>query len=189
MLRFRRHLIVSAALALVALPSVASAQYMPHSRNRMPDPMPITPVNVAKVVLDKGKDFALTDSQRVALTVIEKQLDSANKPFAARLDSLRPTSWPANGFDDLSPEQRTEIETRRTAMKAIIAQMEGNFITARQRTLALLAPKHHRRVAKLEADARKRAEQQARRELEEGFRFERTGQGGMGNGFSRATTS
>lgn len=189
----RRRLATTAALLLVALPSLASAQYMPHARNRMPDPMPVAPVSAPKVVLDKAKDFALTDSQRVQLGLIQRQLDSANAPFLARLDSLRPRSRPANGFDDLSPEQRDDLETRRKGMQAVIAQMQGNFTAARQRTLALLAPKLHGRFAKVENEASKRAREQAKRELEAPGQFEtpRRGDGmnGMGNGLSRSATS
>lgn len=185
----RRHLVVSAVLALVALPSVGSAQYFPHSRNRMPTPLPIPPVSVAKVVLDKEKDFALTDSQRVQLNLVQRRLDSANAPFLARLDSLRPTSRPANGFDDLSQEQREDLDARRAAMTVVIAKMEGNFATARLRTLALLAPKQHGKVAKLEKEAKKKAEQRARKEFEELDRFERPSrQGGRTNGHARAAS-
>jgi hypothetical protein len=188
--RFHRRVATTAALLLVALPSLASAQYMPHARNRMPDPMPITPVSAPKVVLDKAKDFALTDSQRVQLGIIQRQLDSANAPFLARLDSIRPKSRPANGFDDLSQEQRDDLETRRTAMLAVIAQMQGNFATARQRTLALLAPKLHGRFAKVENEAGKKAREQAKRDLESQERFERPrGRNGMGNGLSRIATN
>lgn len=188
MLRFRRHAITVAAL-LVALPSLAQAQYMPHAKNKLPDPLPLVPVSAAKVVLDKGKDFALTDSQRVELGLIQRQLEAANAPLIARLDSLRPTYRPAGGFADLSPEQREDMESRRKSMTAVIALMEPNFVTARQRTVALLAPKHHGRLAKVENEARKKAWEQARRDLDAQSRFDPPRRrGGMGNGYGRIAT-
>jgi hypothetical protein len=190
MLRFRRHAVAIVAL-LLAAPSLARAQYMPHAKNKLPEPLPVLPVSPAQVVLDKGKDFALTDSQRVELGLIQRQLDAANAPLIARLDSLRPTYRPAGGFADLSPEQREDIDSRRKAMTAVLALMEPNFATARQRTVALLAPKLHGKLAKVENDARKKAWEQARRDMEAQSRFDPPPRrrGGMGNGYGRITTN
>jgi hypothetical protein len=75
-------------------------------------------------------------------------------------------------------------------MRAVIAQMQGNFATARQRTLALLAPKLHGRFTKVENEAGKKAREQAKRDLESQERFEAPrGRNGMGNGLSRIATN
>jgi hypothetical protein len=164
-----RSAIVAAALVMVLLPSVALAQ---NGIRRDNSPFagkaaPIVPVSIAKVVLDTDKDMALTDSQRVQITLIQRQLDSVNAPLLARLDSVKPTWRPAGGLNDLSQEQRDELVARRKAQVALVEQLTPNFAKARERVIALLRPEQKERAAKLEKNARKRAEEFAKREMQQ----------------------
>jgi hypothetical protein len=111
--------------------------------------------------------MALTDSQRIQLTLIQRRLDSANAPLLARLDSLKPTWRPAGGLNDLSQEQRDELVTKRKAQIAVVEQLTPNFTKAREHVIALLRPEQRDRAEKLEKNARKRAEEVAKREMEQ----------------------
>jgi hypothetical protein len=117
---------------------------------------------VAALVLDHAGDFSLADSQRVVLESIRHTQDSANRPWLLRLDSLRPTSRPANP-NDLSQEQQDEIAARRTAMAAVMEGMRETNALARQRTMAVLSPAQQVRAAELENDARKKADEERTR--------------------------
>jgi len=177
---------VHRALALVVLVApLASAQFggrrgggdKPEEALAIP-PRPAP--GVAALVLEHGADLALADSQRVLLESIRRTQDSANRPWLQQLDSLRPSGRPANGPDDLSPEQRSEIETRRKAIAAVMEGMRDNNALARQHTMAVLSPAQQEQAAKLEQDARKKAEEdRARRTPEAGGEGRRRG-GGMG---------
>jgi len=138
---------------------------------------PWIPPGVAALVLTHASDFSLADSQRVALESIRQFQDSANRPWLARLDSLRPTSQPLNP-KDLSQEQREEIAARRTAIAAVLNGMRETNALARQRTMAVLSPEQQQRAAELENDARKQADQ----ERERRGRFAAEGQDGRRRG-------
>src|SRR5215207_997231 len=157
-----------AALALVLSPSLAMGQ-MPVRRDNNPfagKPAPIVPVNVARAVIEHEKDLALSDSQRTQIVLIQRRLDSTTAPLLRKLDSLRPTWRPANGLNDLSQEQRDQLVAFRKVQAAIVDSLTPSFTKARQQVMAVLAPKQQERAAKLEKDARKRAEEAAKRELE-----------------------
>ena len=157
-----------AAFAFVALPSVARAQYIPHSNDPFGGkPAPITPPSVAKVVLDRDdNDMGLDDSQRTQLKRIQAQLDSANAPLLQRLEAARPTWRPAGGLGDLSQEQRDQLIAYRHAQEAIVDSVAPNVVKANEVARALLRPEQRDRAAKLEKDARKRAEELAKKEFE-----------------------
>jgi hypothetical protein len=156
-----------AAIALALLPSVAMAQGVRHTSNPFEGKrVPVRPVSVAKEILAHDKDMALTDSQRTQLVVIQRQLDSANKPFLQRLDSIRPTWRPAGGLADLSPEQRAQLIAYRDAEIALVDSLVPNATRANEHVRAILNEEQRERAAKLEKDARKRAEQVAKREFE-----------------------
>jgi len=72
-------------------------------------PVPIVPVNVARTVVERERDLALTDSQRTQIVLIQRRLDSTTAPLLRKLDSVRPTWRPANGLNDLSQEQRNQL--------------------------------------------------------------------------------
>jgi len=157
-----------AAFAFVALPSVARAQYVQHSNDPFGGkPAPIVPVSVAKAVLDRDdKDIALDDSQRAQLKRIQAHLDSTNAPFLQKLEAARPTWRPAGGLGDLSQEQRDQIIAYRHAQEAIVDSVGPNVLKANDEVRALLRPEQRDRAAKLEKDARKRAEELAKKEFE-----------------------
>ena len=157
-----------AAFAFVALPSVGRAQYIQHSNDPFGGkPAPIVPVSVAKAVLDRDdKDIALDDSQRAQLKRIQAHLDSTNAPFLQKLEAARPTWRPAGGLGDLSQEQRDQIIAYRHAQEAIVDSVGPNVLKANDAVRALLRPEQRDRAAKLEKDARKRAEELAKKEFE-----------------------
>jgi hypothetical protein len=170
MLRSTRHVAVIATVALALLPSMARAQMaVRHSATLFNGvPAPIVPVSLAKVVLESDdKDLALTDSQRVQLRIVQHQLDSVNAPLLAKLDSLKPSWRPAGGLNDLSSEQRDQLVELRKAHDAVIEQIRPNVAASREHAMAVLNKDQQERAAKLEKNARKRAEDLAKRELQE----------------------
>jgi hypothetical protein len=167
--RSSRSAAIVTALVLVLLPTVARAQN-PVRHDNSPfagKPAPIVPVSVAKAILETDKDMALTDSQRVEITRIQRQLDSVDAPLLARLDSVKPTWRPAGGLSDLSQEQRDELVTRRKQQIAIVEEIAPNVAKANERVMALLKPEQRDRASKLEKNARKRAEEFAKHEMEQ----------------------
>jgi len=157
-----------AALALVLSPSLAMGQ-MPVRRDNNPfagKPAPIAPVNVARAVIEHEKDMALSDSQRTQIVLIQRRLDSTTAPMLKKLDSLRPSWRPAGGLNDLSQEQRDQLATLRAAQVAVIDSLSPTFAKAREQVMSVLRPEQRERAAKYERDARKRAQEQAKRELE-----------------------
>ena len=170
MLRSSRSLAVVTALSLVLLPAAARAQN-PVRHDNGPfggAPAPIVPVSIAKVLLDADpKDITLSDSQRVQLTAIQRHLDSTTRTTVALIDSLKPTWRPAGGLNDLSQEQRDELVTKRKAQVALVEEVTPRFTAARERALAVLRPEQRDRANKLEKNARKRAEEFAKREMDQ----------------------
>jgi hypothetical protein len=174
----------TAIVLLVIAVAPATAQYRPHGNARPEDALALPPrpvPGVAALVLDHAADLALADSQRVLIESIRRTQDSANRPWVLRLDSLRPTSQPANP-NDLSQEQHDEIAARRTAIATVMEGMRENNALARQRTMALLSPAQQQKAAELENDARKQAEEDRARRGQDavGGGERRRGRGGMG---------
>lgn len=171
------------ALLLVALSATAaSAQYRPRSGQRPEDALALPPrpaPGVAALVLEHASELALADSQRVVLESIRRTQDSANAPWLARLDSLRPTSRPVNP-NDLSQEQRDEIDARRAAIATVMDGMRESNALARQRTMAILSPAQQQRAAELENDARKQMDDERARRGRDAGEGERRRGGGRG---------
>jgi hypothetical protein len=155
-----------AAFAFVALPSIARAQFVHHDNDPFGGkPAPVTPPSVAKVALDDN-EIALDDSQRAQLKRIQAHLDSVNTPFLQKLEAARPTWRPAGGLGDLSQDQRDQLVAYRHAQEAIVDSVAPNVVKANERARAVLHPEQLERAAKLEKDARKRAEELAKKEFE-----------------------
>ena len=155
-----------AAFAFVALPSVARAQYIHHDNDPFGGkPAPVAPPSVAQVAL-ADNEIALDDSQKAQLKRIQAHLDSANAPFLQRLEAARPTWRPAGGLGDLSQEQRDQLVAYRHAQEAIVDSVAPNVTKANEQARAVLHPEQLERAAKLEKDARKRAEELAKKEFE-----------------------
>ena len=184
MRRSAHHAVMLAVAGVLSVSALASAQrggassgrrgdtradFPPAGGAMMGGPPPI-PASVAALVLEHSEDFTLADSQRVVLESVRRAQDSANRPWMARLDSLRPTRQPANGPGDLSQEQRDELDARKTAIAAVIDGMKENNAQARKQVMEVLDPEQQKRAASLEDDARKKAEDDMRRR-------ERGGQG------------
>jgi len=169
MLRSSRRVAIIATFALALVPSMARAQMMVRHSNSPFNgvPAPIVPVSVAKIVLENEGELLLADSQRVALTAIQRQLDSAEAPLLAKLEAIKPTWRPAGGLNDLSSEQREQLVAHRKAHVEVIEQITPLVSQSRARALAVLSKEQQDRAAKLEKNARKRAEEVAKRELEQ----------------------
>ena len=158
-----------ALCALAGTATLASAQSARGSQ-RVANPVDLgflgaTPVapTVAALVLEHAADLALADSQRVLIESIRRAQDSANRPWMLKLDSLRPTRIPANGPNDLSQEQRDEIEARRAAVAEVKTGMSGTNALARQKVMAALAPAQQRKAEELEKKALKKTEEETKR--------------------------
>jgi hypothetical protein len=165
-----------ATLALVLLPSLAMGQGLRRDNNPFAGkPAPVAPVNVARTVIEHEQDLALTDSQRTEIVLIQHQLDSAAAPLLKKIDSLKPTWRPAGGINDLSPEQREQLVSLRKAQFEVIDSLTPAFAKARDRVMTVLTPEQRDRAAKLEKNARKRAEETARKELESPRQMEEYG--------------
>ena len=156
-----------ATLALVLLPSLAMGQGVHRDNNPFSGkPAPIVPVNVARTVIEHERDLALTDSQHKELVRIQRRLDSTAAPLLRKIDSLKPTWRPAGGINDLSPQQREELVALRSAQFAVIDSLTPTFAKARDEVMAVLTPGQRDRATKFEKSERKRAEEQAKKELE-----------------------
>ena len=155
-----------ATFAFVALPSIARAQFVHHDNDPFGGkPAPVAPPSVAQVAL-ADNEIALDDSQKAQLKRIQAHLDSANAPFLQRLEAARPTWRPAGGLGDLSQEQRDQLVAYRHAQEAIVDSVAPNVTKANEQARAVLRPEQLERAAKLEKDARKRAEELAKKEFE-----------------------
>jgi hypothetical protein len=165
--RSNRSVVTLATLALVLLPSIAMGQYVHRDNNPFAGkPVPVVPVNVARAVIEHEGDMALTDSQRTQIILIGRRLDSTAAPLLKKIDSLKPTWRPAGGINDLSPEQRDQLVALRTAQFAVIDSLMPAFAKAREQVMTVLDPEQRERAEKLEKNARKRAEEMAKKELE-----------------------
>jgi len=161
-----------AVMALCGTSSLAAAQ-MGGSRssqrnNNSPEDIGIVGAppmarTVAALAIEHAAELALTDSQNIALEQIRRAQDSANAPRLKTLDSLRPTRRPAGGVNDLSPEQRQEIEERRAAIAPVLEAVRETNAEARVKVMAVLNQEQQKRAAKLEDDARKNAEEEFKR--------------------------
>ena len=89
-----------------------------------------------------------------------------------KLDSLRPTRMPANGMNDLSQEQRDEIEARRVAVAAVIEGMRETNAIARKKVMAALNPEQQDKAAEFEERAQKKTDDEVKKRAR--------GRGGMG---------
>lgn len=169
--------IVVALAALVSLSTPSSAQrgggrsMGGDSRASYPPDMgrmgpPTLPPTVAALVLDHAQELSLTDSQKVVLETIRKTQDSTNKPFLAKLDSLKPTRMPAGGMNDLSQEQKDEMSQRAIAVQLVMADMREGNAEARVHVMTLLNESQQKKAAELENEAQKKAEEDGRRRME-----------------------
>ncbi len=167
-----------AVMALMGFAAVSEAQMggsrsAQRNNNNAEDigfagPPPIAP-GVAALAIEHAAELGLTDSQNIALATIRTLQDSANAPRLRTLDSLRPTRRPAGGVNDLSNEQRQEIEERRAAITPVLEALRETNAEARVKVMALLTPDQQKRTAQLEEDARKKADEEFKRRARTGF--------------------
>ena len=133
---------------------------------------------IVALVLEHADEFKLTDVQRSALESVRTKQDSANRPWMLKLDSLRPKGTPANGMDDLSQEQRDEIEARKVAVANVIEGMRETNAEARKKVMDVLSPDQQERAAVLENEAKKKLDEDSKRRDRSGA----SGGGGGGRG-------
>ena len=143
----------------------------PQSIGAMMGGPPPIPASVAALVLEHADELKLADSQRALVESVRRAQDSANLPWLAKLDSLRPTRQPAGGPGDLSQEQRDEMEARKLAIGLVLDGMKETNALSRKTVMDALDPEQQKRAAGWEEDARKKAEDEAKRR-------ERDAQGG-----------
>jgi hypothetical protein len=157
-------------LTLVSASTAASAQRGGGMRGQRRQDSPQgggTPVSVrvaptvASLVLEHADEFKLSDTQRTVLESVRHTQDSANRPWMQKLDSLRPTGTPANP-NDLSQEQKDEIEARKVAVANVIEGMRENNAEARKKVMDVLNPAQQEQAAVLEEDARKKLEEDSK---------------------------
>lgn len=163
---------LAAAVTTVVVSLGASAQYanrrpMESLEDAIAEPPRIAP-GVAQVALEHADELALADSQRVVLESIRRSQDSVNRPFAAQLEALRPTHRPANP-NDLSQEQRDEIEARRKAIAAVMKNVHDSNAMLEWRAMAVLTPEQQEKAGKLEQDAQERAAEDRTRRARGGY--------------------
>jgi hypothetical protein len=167
------HAVTLLVLSLFTVSTIASAQRggggrgRQQQQNNYPESIgiagpPVLPPTVASIVLDHATDIGIVDSQRVAIEAIRRMQDSANKPWLMKLDSLRPTSQPAGGSKDLSPEQRDTITARKKAITDVLDGMHDTNAYAREKVMNLLTPPQQEKAAKYEDDARNKAEDETK---------------------------
>jgi hypothetical protein len=142
------------------------------------DPVRVAPT-VAALVLAHGGDLQLSETQLARIESIRQVQDSANRPWMARLDSLRGGPRPVNPRD-LSQEQRDAMAARRAAVADAMTGMRETNAEARQQVMAALNPDQQQKAAVLEGDAQKKTRDEAPRRPSEGFGGGRRGGGGMG---------
>ena len=131
-------------------------------------PPPIA-AGVAALAIEHAAELGLTDSQNIALATIRHSQDSTNAPRLRTLDSLRPSRRPANGVNDLSVEQRQEIEERRAAIAPVLEAVRETNAEARIKVMALLTPDQQKRAAQFEEDAKKKADEEFKRRARSEF--------------------
>lgn len=184
MRRFVHHAVILAVVALFSVSALATAQRgrrgnsqgdYPQSAGMMMGGAPPIPPSVAALVLEHADDFKLADSQRTVLESVRRAQDSANRPWMAKLDSLRPTRQPAGGMGDLSQEQRDEIAARKTGIANVLEGMRETNAQARKQVMDVLNPDQQKRAASLEDDARKKAEDEAKQRASNGQGSRRRG--------------
>lgn len=132
---------------------------------------------IVGLVLEHADEFKLTDAQRSALASVRQVQDSANRPWMQKLDSLRPKGMPANGMGDLSQEQRDEIEARKRAVANVIEGMRETNADARKKVMDILNPDQQQRAAVLEDEARKKLDEESKRNVRAEGRGDRAGRG------------
>ncbi|MEO8337445.1 MAG: Spy/CpxP family protein refolding chaperone [bacterium] len=173
-----KNALMLAVMALLGISTLSGAQIggsrSAQRNNNNPEdiglagPPPIA-AGVAALAIEHAAELGLTDSQNIALATIRQSQDSANAPRLKVLDSLRPTRRPAGGVNDLSNEQRQEIDERRAAITPVLEAVRETNAEARVKVMALLTPDQQKRAAGWEEDARKKADEDFKRSARSGF--------------------
>ncbi len=133
-----------------------SAEFM-----RPPRPAP----SITEIVLSHEKDLSLSDSQRVTMQALRAVQDSMTKPWMQKLDSLRPQRMPANGPNDLSQEQRDEMEARSKMVAGVMEQIREANAEVRIKVMAALNPEQQKRTAEFEEEEHKKTEADNRKRM------------------------
>ena len=138
------------------------AEYPPSQGGGNFGPPPAPPI-VTAVALEHAKDLNLTDAQRASIEVLRTSQDSANAPLRARLDSLRPTRLPAGGPNDMSQDQKDEMEARQKQVQLVMQGFQASNESSRDKVLAVLNPDQQKRMKELDEEATKKFEDDMRK--------------------------
>jgi hypothetical protein len=114
------------------------------------------PVNMVNLLIEHRQDVALSDSQFKEIIVLKRVLDSTNAPQMRRLDSLdRLFRGGLPIFSSPSAARRDSIAQARIVMRRVIAIVEDNNASTRDRAYALLTEQQLTKVRTIQAQAEK----------------------------------
>jgi hypothetical protein len=114
------------------------------------------PVNMVNLLIEHRQDVALTDSQFKQIISLKRELDSTNAPQMRRLDSLsRLFRGGTPIFSAQSPTRRDSLAQGRIVMHQVIAIVDDNNSTMRDRAYTLLSDEQLSKAKAIQAAAEK----------------------------------
>ena len=155
----------SLAVAVCVLSTSASAQMRGEKRGEYSNGNgslagPPTPPLVPAIALDRGKDLALTDSQRTVIEALKVTQESETAALRARLDSMRPVQG-AN----MTAEMQEEMQVRQRGMQLVFAAWREFNDGARQKLFAVLTPDQQKKFKEYEDDENNQFENELRKRM------------------------
>lgn len=114
------------------------------------------PVNMVNLLIEHRQDVALTDSQFKQIISLKRELDSTNAPQMRRLDSLsRLFRGGTPIFSEQSATRRDSLAQGRIVMHEVLAIVDDNNSTTRDRAYALLDDQQLSRAKTIQSAAEK----------------------------------
>jgi hypothetical protein len=164
----KRALLLS--LILASAPAVVFAQRGGFGRGgrppgiaRQPGLTIPKPVNMINLLIEHRPDVALTDSQFKRIIDFKRELDSTNAPQMRRLDSLsRLFRGGTPMFSSVSPARRDSLAQARGVLRDVIAIIDENNSTARDRAYAILTEPQLSKAKTIQAAAEKALDESER---------------------------
>src|SRR5262249_20737939 len=110
------------------------------------------------------QDVALSDSQFTQLISLKRTLDSTNAPQMRKLDSVsRLFRGGTPIFAQPNPARRDSLAEARVMVRDVVAIVDDNNASARDRAYALLSEAQVAKAKAIEAEAEKAAEEQQKK--------------------------
>jgi hypothetical protein len=114
------------------------------------------PVNMVNLLIEHRQEVALTDSQFKQIISLKRELDSTNAPQMRRLDSLsRLFRGGTPIFSEQSGARRDSLARGRIVMREVLAIVDDNNSTARDRAYALLTEQQLPKAKTIQSAAEK----------------------------------